>query len=104
MKYQLLFSPELSVPGDPASDILLVPVIVDEKGGSFAMKKAVKTVKQAFMFDDGFSLAQFIEDEGGPEGIQEMLNARKEHDSENTMKNALTPVRKDGVPNADEGC
>jgi len=78
MSYKLFFSPELSIPGDPKSGILLIPVIVDDKGGSFAMRKAVKTVKQAFMFDAGFTLAQFIEEEGGVEGIQAMLDSRGE--------------------------
>ena len=79
MSYKLLFSPELVVEGDPTSGIILLPVIVDSKGGSFAMKKAVKSVKQAYMFDAGFTLAQFIEEEGGVEGVQAMLNARGEN-------------------------
>ncbi len=93
-KYQLLFSPDLAVPDDPTSGLLLIPVIVSEDGDRFAMKKAVKTVKQAFMFDAGFTLAQFIEGEGGFEGVKAILEARED--------NALAAAVEEGTP--DEGC
>lgn len=79
MSYKLLFTPELTIPGDPKSDILLIPVVVDDKGGTFAMLKAVKTAKQAFMFDAGFTLAQFIEEEGGFDSLKDMIEARDEN-------------------------
>lgn len=105
MNYKLLFSPELSIEGDPSSDLLLTPVIVDDKGGSFAMHKAVKTVKQAFMFDAGFTLAQFIEEEGGSEGIEAMLDAREENDRQIALDieaGGVAAAVKDDMP--DEGC
>lgn len=76
--YTLLFSPELVVEGDPSSGVLLLPVIVAANGDIFAMKKSVKTAKQAFMFNDGFTLAQFIEKEGGFEGVKTALAARED--------------------------
>lgn len=78
MSYKLLFSPELVTEGDPTSDVLLVPVIVAEDGRTFALKKTVKTAKQAFMFNAGFALVQFIEDAGGFEGVKAILEARDE--------------------------
>lgn len=111
MSYKLLFSPELSVEGDSKSGILLIPVIVDDKGGSFAMRKSVRTVKQAFMFAAGFTMAQFVEEEGGVEGIQAMLDARGEAaavERANPMtkqeENNLLDAMDDGPLAEDKGC
>jgi len=107
MKYTLFFTPERLYPGDPTSPLVLTPIVVAENGESLAMKKAVKSVKQAAMFEAGFTLAQFIEKEGGFDSLKAVVEARDDEERQLTLDldEPLAPTVEDGiVPNADEGC
>lgn len=107
MNYSLLFKPERMNSKDSQSDLVLVPVIVDGKGDSFAMKKAVKTVKQAYLFDSGFTLAQFIEEEGGFDGVKAIIDAREDNAAEAAVEagaDVLTQQEEDDLLDAmDDG-
>lgn len=78
MSYALFFTPEKVDSSDSTSDTILVPVIINHNGETFAMRKTVKTVSQAFMVDAGFTLAQFIEAEGGFDSLKAVIDARED--------------------------
>lgn len=63
--------------GKPDDDPILVPVIMTDDGGGIVINKQLNTIWDAFMLGAGFSLARFIESEGGLAAIQEHVDKRE---------------------------
>ncbi len=74
--YILLFKPIRPDDADPGDPAVLMPILVHEDGRQLALDKVVNTVEKALSMEAGFSLAHWIADAGGFDGVTDIIEER----------------------------
>lgn len=81
-EYILLFKPFRPKDTDPSNPAMLMPILVHDDGRQLTLTRVVDSVEKALSMHAGFELHAWVEQAGGFDAIEKMVQERDQEDDD----------------------